>query len=32
MFDATDIRGEIMIGEGIKDQALGLFAGERVGW
>lgn len=31
MFDVMDIRGEIVIGEGIKDQAPGLFAGERVG-
>jgi fructose-1,6-bisphosphatase II len=31
MFDIMDIRGEIVIGEGIKDQSPGLFAGERVG-
>ena len=31
MFDVMDIRGEIVIGEGIKDQSPGLFAGERVG-
>lgn len=31
MFDLMDIRGEIAIGEGIKDRAPGLFAGERVG-
>lgn len=31
MFDLMDIRGEIVIGEGIKDEAPGLFAGERVG-
>lgn len=31
MFDIMDIRGEIVIGEGIKDEAPGLFAGERVG-
>lgn len=31
MFDLTPIRGEIVIGEGIKDQAPGLFKGERVG-
>lgn len=31
MFDITDIRGEIVIGEGIKDDAPGLFKGERVG-
>ncbi len=31
MFDLMDIRGEIVIGEGIKDQAPGLFKGERVG-
>lgn len=31
MFDIMDIRGEIVIGEGVKDQAPGLFAGERVG-
>jgi fructose-1,6-bisphosphatase II len=31
MFDRTEMRGEIVIGEGIKDEAPGLFAGERVG-
>jgi fructose-1,6-bisphosphatase II len=31
MFDCTEMRGEIVIGEGIKDEAPGLFAGERVG-
>jgi fructose-1,6-bisphosphatase II len=31
MFDIMDIRGEVVIGEGIKDQAPGLFKGERVG-
>lgn len=31
MFDITDICGEVVIGEGIKDQAPGLFQGERVG-
>jgi fructose-1,6-bisphosphatase II len=31
MFDIMDICGEIVIGEGIKDEAPGLFAGERVG-
>lgn len=31
MFDVMDIRGEVIIGEGIKDEAPGLFAGERVG-
>jgi len=31
MFDLVDIRGEITIGEGIKDEAPGLFKGERVG-
>ncbi len=31
LFDITDIRGEVVIGEGIKDQAPGLFKGERVG-
>ena len=31
MFDLTDMRGEITIGEGIKDEAPGLFKGERVG-
>lgn len=31
MFDVMDIRGEIIIGEGIKDEAPGLFAGERLG-
>jgi fructose-1,6-bisphosphatase II len=31
MFDIMDIRGEVVIGEGIKDEAPGLFKGERVG-
>jgi fructose-1,6-bisphosphatase II len=31
MFDITDICGEVVIGEGIKDEAPGLFKGERVG-
>jgi fructose-1,6-bisphosphatase II len=31
MFDLVDMRGEIVIGEGIKDEAPGLFKGERVG-
>jgi fructose-1,6-bisphosphatase II len=31
MFDLTDMCGEVVIGEGIKDEAPGLFKGERVG-
>ena len=31
MFDLMDIRGEVVIGEGIKDEAPGLFVGEKVG-
>lgn len=31
MFDLMDIRGTIVIGEGIKDEAPGLFIGEKVG-
>lgn len=31
MFDHMDIRGEVVIGEGIKDEAPGLFKGEQVG-
>jgi fructose-1,6-bisphosphatase II len=31
MFDLVDMRGEVMIGEGIKDEAPGLFKGEKVG-
>src|ERR1700692_3115058 len=31
MFDLMDICGEVVIGGGIKDQAPGLFKGERVG-
>jgi fructose-1,6-bisphosphatase II len=31
MLDLTDIQGEVVIGEGIKDQAPGLFKGEKVG-
>jgi fructose-1,6-bisphosphatase II len=31
MFDLVDIRGIVVIGEGIKDEAPGLFKGEKVG-
>jgi len=31
MFDLVDMRGEVTIGEGIKDEAPGLFKGEKVG-
>ena len=31
IFDLMDIRGEVVIGEGIKDEAPGLFKGEKVG-
>lgn len=31
MFDLMDIRGEVVIGEGIKDEAPGLFKGEKIG-
>src|SRR4051812_32600259 len=31
MFDRMDMRGEVVIGEGIKDNAPGIFKGERVG-
>ena len=31
MFDLMDMRGEVVIGEGIKDKAPGLFIGEKVG-
>jgi fructose-1,6-bisphosphatase II len=31
MFDLMDICGEVVIGEGIKDEAPGLFTGEKVG-
>jgi len=31
MLDLMDIQGEVVIGEGIKDQAPGLFKGEKVG-
>jgi fructose-1,6-bisphosphatase II len=31
MFDLMDMRGEIVIGEGIKDEAPGIFKGEKVG-
>src|ERR1700679_3083829 len=31
MFDLVDMRGEIVIGEGIKDEGPGLCKGERVG-
>ena len=31
MFDITDMCGEVVIGEGIKDEAPGLFKGEKVG-
>ncbi|MDX6766652.1 MAG: class II fructose-bisphosphatase [Candidatus Methylacidiphilales bacterium] len=32
MFDLMDIRGEVVIGEGIKDEAPGIFYGERLGY
>lgn len=31
MFDLMDIRGEVVIGEGIKDDAPGIFPGEKLG-
>jgi fructose-1,6-bisphosphatase II len=31
VFDQLDIQGEVVIGEGIKDQAPGIFIGERLG-
>jgi fructose-1,6-bisphosphatase II len=31
VFDKLDIRGEVVIGEGIKDNAPGIFVGERLG-
>jgi fructose-1,6-bisphosphatase II len=31
MMDLVDIQGEVVIGEGIKDQAPGLFKGEKIG-
>jgi fructose-1,6-bisphosphatase II len=31
VFDLVDIRGEVMIGEGIKDNAPGIFLGDRLG-
>ncbi|VVM06528.1 fructose-1,6-bisphosphatase II [Methylacidimicrobium cyclopophantes] len=31
MFDLMDIRGEVVIGEGIKDNAPGIFKGEKLG-
>src|SRR5439155_27236679 len=31
MFDLMNICGEVVIGEGIKDEALGLFKGEQLG-
>jgi fructose-1,6-bisphosphatase II len=31
MFDLMNIRGEVVIGEGIKDNAPGIFKGERIG-
>jgi fructose-1,6-bisphosphatase II len=31
VFDILDIRGEVIIGEGIKDNAPGIFVGERLG-
>jgi fructose-1,6-bisphosphatase II len=31
VFDQLDIRGEVVIGEGIKDEAPGLFLGEKLG-
>jgi fructose-1,6-bisphosphatase II len=30
-FDILDVRGQVVIGEGIKDQAPGIFVGERLG-
>ena len=31
VFDLIDIRGEVVIGEGIKDSAPGIFLGDRLG-
>ena len=31
MFDLMDIQGEVVIGEGIKDNAPGIFKGEHLG-
>src|SRR5689334_15875749 len=31
MFDLTDMCGEVVIGEGIKDEAPGIFKGEKLG-
>ena len=31
MFDLVDIRGEVVIGEGIKDKAPGIFLGDKLG-
>src|SRR6202158_430209 len=31
MFDLMDIRGEVVIGEGVKDNAPGIFKGEKLG-
>jgi fructose-1,6-bisphosphatase II len=31
VFDMVDVRGEVVIGEGIKDNAPGIFVGERLG-
>lgn len=31
MFDVMDVRGEVIIGEGVKDEAPGLFHGEKFG-
>src|SRR5438876_307331 len=31
VFDSLDIRGEVVIGEGIKDNAPGIFVGEKLG-
>ena len=31
MFDLMNIRGEVVIGEGIKDEAPGIFKGEQLG-
>ena len=31
MFDLVDIRGEVLIGEGIKDNAPGIFLGDKLG-
>ena len=31
VFDKLDVRGEVVIGEGIKDNAPGIFVGERLG-